>query len=92
MDDARSLLTEYAIEVEGPCVESQPHLARAVVVNSRPARSEAGIRHVDLVAMPPRPSLVDLRPFEIDMATREVVGWAMADHLRGKLCERGTPW
>jgi hypothetical protein len=60
--DLHALAPEDPLEVEVLDVQRAADLAGAVVVDARPARAQAAVGQVELVAVPPGAALRDLRP------------------------------
>ena len=63
---------EYALKVEVGGLQSQAHLAGAVVPHARPAEPEAAVGHIDLVAVAPRPALRHLHGLHVHPAGEKI--------------------
>ena len=70
VDDLHALPAEDPLQIEILDVERPADFAGAVVVHSRPARAAAAVGDVELVAIAPRPALLDLRALVLACA-----GW-----------------
>ena len=78
MHDLHALRHEDAVEVEIGRRDRAAHLARAVVLHARAARAESAVGQVELVAVAPGRSLVELLALDAHVARGQV----LADHPR----------
>ena len=73
MDNLYALLPEDPLEVEILGIETAPHFAGTVVLNTWPAGSAPAVSKVELMAIAPWSALLDIRSLVVHMTGRQVI-------------------